>query len=98
MSELNQVVVGTPEQRQQAMQHAALHIAQQGWQIVAMAGDSLVVSQPGRKPNHVLHFILSLLTAGLWLFVWLLVAIKGPAPDIRKRLTLTPDGQWHWDE
>jgi hypothetical protein len=27
----------------------------------------------GRTPNHVLHLLLSICTAGLWLIVWLLV-------------------------
>lgn len=28
------------------------------------------------KPNHLLHLILSLLTMGLWIPVWFLVAMK----------------------
>lgn len=28
-----------------------------------------------RVPNHVLHFILSFITGGIWLFVWLLVIL-----------------------
>lgn len=29
----------------------------------------------GNKPNHLLHFFLTLFTLGLWLLVWLLVTI-----------------------
>jgi hypothetical protein len=29
----------------------------------------------GTKPNHLLHLVLSICTAGVWLVVWLLVAI-----------------------
>ena len=29
----------------------------------------------GRKVNHILHLILSLITAGVWLIVWLLLVI-----------------------
>jgi hypothetical protein len=32
-------------------------------------------------PNHALHFVLTLLTAGLWLPVWLIIAI-----DNRKKI------------
>ena len=28
----------------------------------------------GTKPNHVLHLILTILTAGLWAIVWVVVA------------------------
>jgi len=31
----------------------------------------------GHRPNHILHLILSILTAGLWLFVWLALAVFG---------------------
>ena len=31
----------------------------------------------GKKPNHVLHLLLSIITAGLWLIVWIIVAIGG---------------------
>lgn len=29
----------------------------------------------GNTPNHLLHFILSIFTLGLWVFVWILVTI-----------------------
>jgi hypothetical protein len=28
-----------------------------------------------QKPNHLLHFVLSLFTCGLWLFIWPLVVV-----------------------
>jgi hypothetical protein len=49
--------------------------------------DYQVVLSYGGKANHVLHFILSLLTFGLWLFVWLFIA-WGNKP---KRYTYTVD-------
>ena len=29
-----------------------------------------------RSPNHVLHLLLTLLTGGLWLFIWILASIR----------------------
>ena len=52
-----------------------------------MRSDFQVILSYGGKANHVLHFILSLLTFGLWLFVWLLIAL-GNKP---KRYTYTVD-------
>lgn len=41
-----------------------------------------------RKPNHAVHAILSLLTAGLWLFVWLFIAATaGKTVTIQKPQT-----------
>jgi hypothetical protein len=28
------------------------------------------------RPNHILHLLLSVVTAGLWIIVWLLVGLK----------------------
>ncbi len=41
----------------------------------------------GKRVNHLLHLILSLLTAGLWLFVWLILAAAGG----EKRSTINVD-------
>jgi hypothetical protein len=40
-------------------------------------GDFEAVLVKGNRPNHILHLILSLLTAGLWLIVWVLLAAFG---------------------
>ena len=41
----------------------------------------------GRRPNHLLHVILSVITAGLWIIVWILIAVGGG----EKRQILTVD-------
>src|SRR5215213_3933269 len=37
--------------------------------------DSEAVLVQGRRPNHVLHLLLTIVTFGVWLFVWIGVAI-----------------------
>lgn len=39
----------------------------------------------GKKVNHVLHAILSLITAGIWLIVWLLLVLTNK----RQRIILS---------
>jgi hypothetical protein len=34
------------------------------------------------KPNHILHLLLSVVTAGVWLPIWLLIAFKGRLNNI----------------
>ena len=29
-----------------------------------------------KRPNHVLHLLLTIITAGIWLIVWILVSIQ----------------------
>lgn len=40
----------------------------------------------GKRPNHVLHLILSLVTLGIWLPVWLVLAVV--MGEKRKALTV----------
>ena len=39
--------------------------------------DFQAVLVSGRRVNHILHLLLSLFTLGLWLIVWLLLALFG---------------------
>ena len=48
-----------------------------GERVVIVKGESRAVRADRRKrPNHVLHLLLTLITAGLWLPVWLLIAMR----------------------
>jgi hypothetical protein len=49
--------------------------------------DSIAVIRRGGKVNHILHLILSILTAGIWLFVWLLLVLTNK----RQRVVLSLD-------
>lgn len=48
-----------------------------GWELVNRddSNASAILGRPGKSVNHILHLILSLLTFGVWLFVWVLLAI-----------------------
>jgi hypothetical protein len=39
--------------------------------------DFTAVVVKGKNPSHVLHLLLSLITLGLWLFVWAAVSVFG---------------------
>jgi hypothetical protein len=41
-----------------------------------------------REPNHLLHLLLSLITAGVWLFVWAYVAWRARNPAGRANCTV----------
>ena len=44
---------------------------------VESQGDFQAVLVRGRRPNHVLHLLLSIVTVGLWLIIWVLLVIGG---------------------
>lgn len=51
-----------------------------------------LVTVPVRRPNHALHAVMSILTMGLWLFVWLAAILEasaarpGRCPNCRGRV------------
>ncbi len=47
-----------------------------GWRIENQS-DYQATMIEGKKVNHVLHLILSIVTVGLWLVVWIIMAIVG---------------------
>jgi hypothetical protein len=46
----------------------------------------------GKRVNHILHLILSVLTLGVWLLVWLLVVIGAATQRDRRILSLDAEG------
>lgn len=71
------------------------HLTGEGHALVSRTADAAVLEVPaGRPPNRILHAILTLLTVGLWLAVWLLVelvAVNRRTP-VRYTLRVAPDG------
>ena len=58
-----------------------------GWRVESM-GTKTAVLVKGRRVNHILHLLLTLVTLGLWAVVWLLlVAMKG---EQRKTVFVDP--------
>jgi hypothetical protein len=61
-----------------------------GWHVESQT-DYQVVLVSGHRPNHILHLLLSLITLGLWLPVWLLLTIFGG--EKRRVITVDERGQ-----
>jgi len=60
-----------------------------GYKLEYRHGNTAVIAF-GKRPNHVLHLILSIITFGLWLIVWLIVSLTGG--EKRRLLVLEADG------
>ena len=60
-----------------------------GWRVETYGPDQVVMVR-GRRPNHVLHLLLSIVTLGLWLPVWAILALT--QGEKRQVLTAMPDG------
>jgi hypothetical protein len=47
-----------------------------GWRVEART-ESQAIMVRGHRPNHILHLILSIITVGFWIPVWICITIFG---------------------
>lgn len=80
----------SPEDRQAALDARVAQWIRAGYRVEAQSPTQAVMVT-GRRPNHVLHIILSVLTLGLWLIVWFLVACF--SGEKRKTISVAADGR-----
>ena len=71
----------TPEARKQLLEAFIINRVSQGWRLEGQT-EYAVVLATGKKPNHILHFLLCIPTFGLWLIVWI---IMGMSMTIKRR-------------
>ncbi len=73
----------TESERRSALDARVARELADGATLESQAGYNAVLIK-GKKVNHILHLILSILTAGIWLIVWLLLVITNK----RQRIVL----------
>ena len=88
--ETTTVAMKSPEERKELLARAVANQVRQGWRVESQT-DYQSVLVTGSKPNHILHLILTLLTLGIWIIVWILVSLFGG--ETRRTLTVHPDGR-----
>jgi len=64
----------TPQQQSTALQSAVQSYSSKGW-TPTFVGDTQASLRRGKRPNHILHLILTILTFGIWGIVWAVLAI-----------------------
>ena len=87
----------SPEQaalreRQNRLSRSVSNRAMAGWNIVDRNDQECyaVLMLPGTKVNHVLHLILSVLTCGIWLPLWIFMMLRNKQ---EQRVRITVDAQ-----
>lgn len=71
-----EVTTLTAEKRKALLARAVANEVHRGARIESQT-DFQAVLVRGHRPNHLLHLILTLLTGGLWLIIWLIIAATG---------------------
>ena len=64
------------DHRKELLAQAVTRYVVEGFRVEAQ-GDYHAVFVEGRPVNHVLHLLLSILTVGIWILVWILLAVFG---------------------
>ena len=64
-----------------------------GWRVESDYGNTVTLVK-GQRVNHILHLLLSIVTAGAWLLIWLVLAAFGG----ERRTTFTYDDRPVYDE
>lgn len=65
----------TLEDRKKLLEKFTLGEISRGWRLISQS-DEIVILEYGKRPNHILHFLLCIPTFGLWLIVWLLLSFS----------------------
>lgn len=60
--------------RQRQLANAVQQEVARGWRVESQ-GPTNAILRTGKRPNHVLHLLLSIFTLGVWLIVWLFLAV-----------------------
>jgi hypothetical protein len=76
----------SPDQRRSILNNAVMRQISLGWRVEAQFDTQAALVTAGRV-NHLLHAILTAVTCGTWLPVWIILAISGA----EKHVTITVD-------
>lgn len=86
MSEPNVPATVTPEQRTAALSQAVVREVSKGGRVESQTATQAIIVH-GKNVNHILHLILTLVTLGFWVFVWIALVVIGG----EKRVILSVD-------
>ncbi len=79
-------VAAAPGAAQAALDRRVRELVHDGWRVDSTVGDTVVMVK-GHRVNHLLHLLITIFLLGLWLFVWIPLAIFGG----EKRMTVYLD-------
>ena len=84
-------------ERKDLLQNHIVKMASVGWQVEAQSEFSATLSK-GMKTQHVLHFLLSLLTLGFWAIIWIILVLSRLNEKRRQYLKIDKFGNIHVED
>lgn len=61
-------------QRKQTLANRVATQVSKGWRVESQT-ETMATLVKGKRPNHILHLLLSVFTLGIWLPVWIILAV-----------------------
>lgn len=80
----------SPDQRRAVLANVIGAEIRRGWRVESQS-DFQATFIRGHRPNHVLHLLLTIVTLGLWVIVWILVSIS--SKEVRTVVTVDEYGR-----
>ena len=82
------------DQRTLILNNAVSENVHRGWRVESITPTMATLAWGQTKnTNHLLHLILTLITCGLWLFIWIPVSIGDSMHKVKRQtLQVAPDG------
>ena len=73
-----QRITRTPDERRATLAQAISARTLRGWYVVHQDDNEMyaILSLPGKRVNHILHFLIFVLTCALWGIVWLIMVLS----------------------
>ena len=65
----------SPEERKKLLEDHIISQVSQGYKLNTQT-DFFVVLEKGKKPNHMMHFLLCFPTIGIWILVWMILTLN----------------------
>ncbi|MGA1836489.1 DUF2510 domain-containing protein [Herbiconiux sp. 11R-BC] len=76
------------DERQRLVQLVIANAISTGWRLESVSATSAVLLR-GRRPNHALHLVLTILSVGLWGVVWAVISVA----TVEQRMSVQIDHQ-----
>lgn len=83
----------TYAQREEVLSQKLHELVSTGWEVQSATATSASVKLPKAQQSIVANMILTIFTAGLWLFVWMLAWLANPRPyDVHAQVSVDAHG------
>jgi len=83
--------ISNDQRKQILFQQISIYL-NQGWEVQSQNEFSAILVKKPKPVNHILHLLLSIFTAGVWLIVWIILAMFSSSKSMTKMINVSETG------